>query len=109
MRRVVFAGILLLFLGWYSVRAGSHGAAFSYKGISNGSAWLEPMVVPQFAVQLKSGPREINKAEVLTSCIQDAHSEEVTDAAGMKAKVSQFTLTCGDRVFVIVGLHFQEF
>lgn len=107
MKRAACAGGLLLLCGWLQVRAGTHGAAFSYRGIENGEAILIPMTPPRVGVQLAKGVREINKAETLV-CTQDTvKHKSIVD--GLESEVTELRLKCGDREFIVKGLYFEEF
>lgn len=105
MKRTCVAGLLLLCF-WLQARAGSRGAAFVYHSNANGEGVFTPMYPPKIGVQLKSGPAELNKGEVLI-CKQGQEQTKVV-ADGAEATVVSFTLTCQERVFIIKGLYFEE-
>lgn len=106
MKRLVCGAVLLLFTGWLQVRAGLRGAAFIYQGTTGDVAILQPVLPAKVAVQLEKGPRQINKAEVLT-CEPGNQSHKGHDDQG-EFTITEMTLTCGDRVFVVKGIQFTE-
>ncbi len=104
--RTTCVGICLLFLGSWQVRAGLHGAAFVYKQINGDVGLFQPMVTPKIAVQLMKGPQQINRGEVLV-CKQGTETRKVDDH-GQEVTVTELSLTCGERVFIVKGILFEE-
>jgi len=105
MKRICAAAFLLLCF-WLQARAGSHGAAFVYHSNKDGEGIFTPMYPPQIGVELKSGPAQLNKGEVLI-CKQGQEKTKVI-ADGAEATVVSFTLTCQERVFVLKSIYFEE-
>lgn len=86
--------------------------AFVFRGVDqkSGVAVLAPLVAPAIGVQLDSGPRKIERGEVL-----HCRPEMRTHAAiieGEPATVSEQILCCGDgdeqRVLVVKGIIFAK-
>jgi len=103
----LIAIVLLLSCFTFSVVAGSHGAAFVFKYSDAGEAVLTPMLAPRFGTILKSGPREINRGEILV-CKQGTQTTKVKTEDGQESAVTEFTLTCDQRVFILTSVRFEE-
>lgn len=106
MRAICVAACLLLCASW-QVRAGSHGASFSAKDDGHGGVLLTPMLPVTVRAEQIRGPRQINKSEILTNCKQGNDVQKVFQN-GQEGTVTQFKLTCGDRVFILQAIHFEE-
>jgi hypothetical protein len=97
---------LLLCCGWWQARAGLHGAAFVYEQNKSGEAIFHPVLAPSIGVQLEKGPREINKGEVLVC--KSGTEEHKAFVEGQETTITTFTLTCGQRVFALKSVYFEE-
>ncbi len=106
MKRFLCAGGLLLLSGWCVARPGLRGVAFVYKHGDGDMAYIQPMLVPQIGVQLKRGPREISKGAYLVCKPGTEHFKVISE--GQETEVTNMTLTCDDRVFVVKGIVFEQ-
>ena len=105
MRLTLLLIVLLTVTAW-QVRAASHGVAFSAKDDGHGELLLTPLRPATIRAVLIAGPRQISKGEILI-CQQGTDVQKVTQN-GQEGTVTQFKLTCGDRVFILTTIGFEE-
>jgi hypothetical protein len=107
MRRILIAGIALLFCGVIVAHTKSDPLVFVFLRVDRAQdvAILRPMIAPDIGVQLASGPRELKPGSVLQCATSVREHPAIVE--GQVAKVSDLVLDCGDQKFVVKSLDFS--
>src|SRR6266849_8079920 len=107
MRRILIGGIALLLCGGISARSKSDPLMFVFLRVDRPQdvAVLRPMIAPDIAVQLDSGPRELAPGTVLTCEMVAREHDAIVE--GQVGKVSEMVLNCGEHKFVVKTLDFD--
>lgn len=107
MRRILIGGIALLLCGGISARSKSDALMFVFLRVDHQQEFgiLRPMVAPNIAVQLDSGPGEVKPGTVLRCWSSMREHDAIVETR--ISKVTELVLDCGERKFVVKALEFS--
>jgi hypothetical protein len=107
MRRVFIGGITLLLCGAISARNNRTPLVFVFLRVDedHGFALLRPMIAPDLAVQLDSGPGKLKPGTVLQCEALTREHDALVES--QIAKVTELVLDCGDHKFVVKAVDFM--
>ncbi len=107
-KRAICGGVLLSLLALWQVRAGSPGAAFTYDRVDKGLLIFRPMHVPTIGMEWRSGPKTLTHGDVVICRQSNERHAALSKEDGGEIGIYEFVMTCGDRVFVVKGVGFEE-
>jgi len=107
MRRILIGGIVLLLCGAIAARSKSDPLMFVFLRVDHREDFgiLRPMIVPNIAVQLDSGPRELKPGTVLRCWSSMREHDAIVETH--ISKITELVLDCGERKFVVKALEFS--
>jgi len=107
MRRVLIGGIALLLCGGITARSKPDPLMFVFLRVDQQQdfAILRPMIAPDIAVQIDSGPRELKRGTVLRCWSSIREHDAIVET--QIAKVAELVLDCGEQKFVVKALDFS--
>lgn len=107
-KRAVSLAALLSLCAWYSVRAGSSGAALKFERVDKGLMLFRPMYAPVIGMELRSGPKRMERGDVVICHQSNEHTTAISKEDGGEVGIYEFIMTCGDQVYVVKGVRFEE-